>query len=93
MALDRSRYDGIIPPDFDRSDPAGNLVDIGTGAKIGDVQQYGGWIPLGDGLAARVDDPAFNPHLRGPTSTAPKADRSAIGPDIASVAARDLLLF
>ena len=62
--MDRSRYDGHIPAEWDRSDPAGQMIDVTTGLPIRDVEHYGGWTPLADGVAARDDDPAFAPHLR-----------------------------
>jgi hypothetical protein len=60
----KSHYDGAIPPGWDRSDPAGSLIDVSTGAPIREVDHGGGWIRLQDGLAARDNDPAFNPVLR-----------------------------
>jgi hypothetical protein len=44
-----SRYEDFISPDWDRSDPAVDLVDVGTGAPIRDIDHNGGWIRLTDG--------------------------------------------
>jgi hypothetical protein len=49
----RSRYEGYIPADWDRSDPAGDLIDLATGARIRDLEHFGGWMPTGDGKAMR----------------------------------------
>lgn len=46
-----SRYDGHIPPDWDREDPAGNLIDPRSGARIRDLDHAGGWVIVGDGTA------------------------------------------
>ena len=59
-----SRYEDIIPPDWDRSDPVGSLIDITTGGPIRSVDHNGGWISLPNGTAVRDDDPAFNPAMR-----------------------------
>jgi hypothetical protein len=42
-----SRYEDLILPDWDRSHPAGDLVDIGTGTPIWDIDHNGGWIRFG----------------------------------------------
>lgn len=51
-----SCYDGDIPAEWDRSDPAGDLVDLSTGGRIRDVEHYGGWVRNGDGTAMRDTD-------------------------------------
>jgi hypothetical protein len=51
-----SRYDGNLPPEWDRSDPAGDLVDLSTGTRIRDVEHYGGWVRNGEGTAMRDTD-------------------------------------
>ena len=56
-----SSYDNVIPPDWTRTDPVGDLVDVVTHAPIRDVEHNGGWIPLGNGMAARDNDPAYMP--------------------------------
>ncbi len=59
-----SRYEERIPPGWDRSDSAGSLIDIATGAPIRNLDHGGGWIRLADGTAIREDDPAFSPAMR-----------------------------
>jgi hypothetical protein len=50
----RSRYEGPdIPPGWDRSDPAGDLIEVSTGAHIRDVHHAGGWVRNPDGTAIR----------------------------------------
>jgi hypothetical protein len=65
-----SLYEENIPPGWDRSDPAGSLIDITTGGPIRNVDHNGGWIRLPDGTAVRDDDPAFNPAMRLPLTSA-----------------------
>jgi hypothetical protein len=73
-----SLYEDFIPPGWDRSDPAGSLIDITTGGPIRGVDHNGGWIRLPNGTAVRDDDPAFNPAMRVPLSSPTAADCSLL---------------
>jgi hypothetical protein len=55
---DRSAYEGYIPPEWDRSDAAGGLIDSATGAPIREVEWFGGWVRGSDGTAIRDTDVA-----------------------------------
>ncbi|MGY1618854.1 hypothetical protein ACI797_19105 [Geodermatophilus sp. SYSU D00691] len=54
----RDGYEGgMIPPDWDRRDPIGDLIDPATGGRIREMDVAGGgWVNLGEGMAMRFDE-------------------------------------